>query len=226
MASTTLLNHALPYGTRGVPVERLTVPQLRDLGPRIAADQLLAAFTGLDAEAHAHAHRVQGFSLALGRRLGLGETDLTALASAALLHDIGKLSVPRHILNKPGQLTPAEFHEVKRHSAAGAQLVARARFSAHVTAIVQHHHENWNGTGYPDRKAGRDIPVGARVLMVADCFDALTSDRPYRSRLTTDAAVSIIEERRGTMYEPRVVDAFLRALPSMLQASSLPARAS
>jgi putative nucleotidyltransferase with HDIG domain len=226
MASTTILTDARSRGTSDPSLDGLFIPQFRAHEPRIATERLLAAFTGLDAEARAHARRVQGYSVALGRRVGLGETDLDALADASLLHDIGKLSVPRHILNKPGPLTPEEFHQVKQHSAVGARIVARARLSATVVAIIRHHHENWDGTGYPDRMAERETPVGARVLMVVDCFDALTSDRPYRGRLSVDAAVQIIAGRRGTMYDPRVVDAFLRARPSELPTRTNQSRAS
>ena len=193
---------------------RLLYPGLQAPTAPLAASRLLATVRGLDGDAHAHARRVQRYSVQLGRRLGLSSTDLEALESAALLHDVGKLFVPSDILNKPDRLTPVEFKEVKRHSAAGARIVARARFSSAVIAIVRHHHENWDGTGYPDRVAGRDIPIGARVLMVVDCFDALTSDRPYRRRLPVDQAIQIIEARRGSMYEPRVVDTFLRTLPA------------
>lgn len=128
MASTSLLSPASVLGTAR-PGGGRSHPGFGSVAPTALAEQFLAIFSGFDSEAHAHAWRVHSYSLTLGRRLGLGTTDLDALAIAALLHDIGKLSVPAHILNKPGCLTAEEFSEVKRHSAAGARIVARARFS-------------------------------------------------------------------------------------------------
>ena len=111
------------------------------------------------------------------------EDELRAIEAAALLHDMGKLAIPEHILNKPGKLTPAEMEKMKRHAAIGADILSSIDFPYPVVPIVRHHHENWDGTGYPDRIRGHAIPMGARVLSVVDCFDALTSDRPYRPRL-------------------------------------------
>jgi putative nucleotidyltransferase with HDIG domain len=136
--------------------------------------------------------------------------EIKAIEAAALLHDMGKLAVPEHILNKPGGLTPAEFEQMKRHVDVGADILSLVEFPFPVVPIVRAHHENWNGTGYPRGLAGEDIPIGARILSVVDCFDALTSDRPYRKRLTDDAALDILRERRGTMYDPRIVDTFIQ----------------
>ena len=113
---------------------------------------------------------------------------------------MGKLAVPEHILNKPGKLTPAEFEKMKLHASVGADILSAIDFPYPVVPIVRHHHENWNGTGYPDRIKGTDIPIGARILSVVDCFDALTSDRPYRPRLSDDEALGILMERRGSRY--------------------------
>jgi HD domain/GAF domain len=117
--------------------------------------------------------------------------------------------VPEHILNKPGHLTPAEFEKMKRHAPIGADILSSIEFPYPVVPVVRHHHENWDGTGYPDGLKGADIPLGARILSVVDCFDALTSDRPYRRRMTEQDALKIIVDRRGTMYDPVVVDTFL-----------------
>jgi putative nucleotidyltransferase with HDIG domain len=133
-----------------------------------------------------------------------------AIMAAALLHDVGKLAVPEHILNKPGRLTGPEFEVMKRHAPAGAEILSVVGFPYPVVPIVRHHHESWDGTGYPDGISGEDIPIGARILSVVDCYDALTSHRPYRPRLEDSAALQIIVERRGTMYDPRVVDAFVK----------------
>ena len=127
---------------------------------------------------------------------------LRAIEAAALLHDVGKLAIPEHILNKPGRLTPAEFERMKSHARIGAEILSEVDFPYPVVPIVRHHHENWDGTGYPDGLKGDAIPVGARILAVVDCFDALTSHRPYRRALSVGEAVAIIDARRGTMYDP------------------------
>jgi putative nucleotidyltransferase with HDIG domain len=156
-----------------------------------------------------HMRRVQHGTLALARELGVTHEDtLSGLEAAALLHDTGKIAVPEHILNKPGRLTASEFETMKRHAPIGAQILASIEFPYPVAPVVRHHHENWDGTGYPDGLKGEEIPLGARILSVVDCFDALTSDRPYRSRMSEPDALRIILERRGTQYDPAVVDAF------------------
>jgi putative methionine-R-sulfoxide reductase with GAF domain len=140
---------------------------------------------------------------------------LRAIEAAALLHDMGKLAVPEHILNKPGQLTSAEYERMKLHAPLGADMLSAVDFPYPVVPIVRHHHENWDGSGYPDGLAGERIPIGARVLSVVDCYDALRSHRPYRRALSPAQALAIIRERRGTMYDPAVVDAFERIQPSI-----------
>jgi diguanylate cyclase (GGDEF)-like protein len=123
---------------------------------------------------------------------------------------MGKLAVPEYILNKPGPLTAAEFEKMKLHASVGGDILSAIDFPYPVVPIVRHHHENWDGTGYPDGLAGAAIPIGARILSVVDCFDALTSDRPYRPRLSDKDALRIVSERRGRMYDPIVVDTFLQ----------------
>jgi putative methionine-R-sulfoxide reductase with GAF domain len=139
-----------------------------------------------------------------------GESELKALEAAALLHDTGKLAVPEHILNKPGGLTTTEFDKMKLHVDVGADILSLVEFPFPVVPIVRCHHENWDGSGYPRGIAGDEIPMGARILSVVDCFDALTSDRPYRSALTKEEAFDILRARSGNMYEPRVVETFIR----------------
>jgi putative nucleotidyltransferase with HDIG domain len=134
---------------------------------------------------------------------------LRAVEAAALLHDMGKLAVPEYILNKPGPLTAAEFEKMKLHASVGADILSAIDFPYPVVPIVRHHHENWDGSGYPDGLAGSAIPIGARILSVVDCFDALTSDRPYRPRLSDQEALRILTDRRGKMYDPVIVDTFL-----------------
>jgi len=173
-------------------------------------ETLATAIDAKDEVTHDHVRRVQQGTLGLARELGVTDADtLKGLEAAALLHDTGKIAVPEHILNKPGKLTPAEFEKMKRHAPIGADILKSIEFPYPVVPIVRHHHENWDGTGYPDGLVGAQIPLGARILSVVDCFDALTSDRPYRRRMTDEVALNIIVERRGRMYDPVVVDAFL-----------------
>lgn len=175
-------------------------------------ETLATAIDAKDEVTHGHIRRVQVAALALAREVGISDApSLQAIEAAALLHDTGKIAVPEHILNKPGKLTPAEFEKMKLHAPIGAEILSSIEFPYPVVPIVRHHHENWDGTGYPDRIKGTAIPIGARILSVVDCYDALTSDRPYRRRMTDDAAVAILVERRGTMYDPLIVDAFLKA---------------
>ena len=174
-------------------------------------ETLAMAIDAKDQITHGHIRRVQTCAIRLARELGIrDDTLIQAVEAAALLHDIGKIGVPEHILNKPGKLTPAEFERMKLHASIGADLVSTIHFRELVVPIVRHHHENWDGTGYPDGLSGTNIPVGARILSVVDCYDALTSDRPYRKRLNDEEAIGILTARRGVMYDPLVVDAFLR----------------
>jgi putative nucleotidyltransferase with HDIG domain len=173
-------------------------------------EALALAIDAKDQVTHGHIRRVQRYTMALAKALGVTEEkQLDALKAAALLHDTGKLAVPEYILNKPGPLTPAEFERMKVHAAVGADILKSINFPYPVEPIVRHHHENWNGTGYPDGLAGQQIPLGARVLSVVDCYDALTSDRPYRPRYSRQHAEQVLRERRGTWYDAWVVDAFL-----------------
>jgi putative nucleotidyltransferase with HDIG domain len=179
-------------------------------------ETLAMAVDAKDQITHGHIRRVQVYAVELAKRLGVhNDRQLKAIEAAALLHDMGKLAIPEHILNKPGKLTAAEFETMKRHAAIGADLLSSIRFPYPVVPIVRHHHENWNGKGYPTGISGTDIPLGARILAVVDCFDALNSDRPYRPRLDPDDAFAILKDRRGTMYDPLVVDTFIAAYPEI-----------
>jgi len=168
------------------------------------------AIDAKDQITHGHIRRVQGYATGLAKALGVTDgRELRAIEAAALLHDMGKLAVPEHILNKPGKLTAYEYDRMKMHSSVGAQILSAIDFPYPVVPIVRHHHENWDGTGYPDGLSGTDIPIGARIMAVVDCYDALTSDRPYRPALSDEEALAIIEARKGTMYDPVVTDAFV-----------------
>jgi putative nucleotidyltransferase with HDIG domain len=181
-------------------------------------ETLAMAVDAKDQITHGHIRRVQVYAVELAKRLGVdNDRQLKAIEAAALLHDMGKLAIPEHILNKPGKLTTAEFETMKRHAAIGADLLSSIRFPYPVVPIVRHHHENWNGKGYPTGISGTDIPLGARILAVVDCFDALNSDRPYRPRLDPDEAFAILRDRRGTMYDPLVVDTFIASYPEIAE---------
>jgi len=180
-------------------------------------ETLALAIDAKDQVTHGHIRRVQTFAVELAKSIGIsGHEQLKAIEASALLHDMGKLGVPEHILNKPGKLTEAEFEKMKLHASIGADILSSIEFPYPVVPIVRHHHENWDGTGYPAGLSGIDIPIGARILSVVDCFDALTSDRPYRPRLSSKAATKILLERRSSMYDPMVVDAFIRLQPVLV----------
>lgn len=179
-------------------------------------ETLALAIDAKDQVTHGHIRRVQTFAVELAKSIGItGQDQLKAIEASALLHDMGKLAVPEHILNKPGKLTEAEFEKMKLHASIGADILSSIEFPYPVVPIVRHHHENWDGTGYPAGLSGIDIPIGARILSVVDCFDALTSDRPYRPRLSREAATKILMDRRSTMYDPLVVDAFIKLQPAL-----------
>jgi putative nucleotidyltransferase with HDIG domain len=170
---------------------------------------LSTAIEAKDGVTSSHIHRVQHYAMGLATALGpLDELTMKAIQAAALLHDTGKLAVPERILNKPGKLTPAEFEAMKLHVDVGADILSSIDFPYPVVPIVRAHHENWDGSGYPNGLKGIEIPIGARILSVVDCYDALTSDRPYRPGMTDDEALAIVRSRRGTFYDPAVVDMF------------------
>lgn len=184
-------------------------------------ETLATAIDAKDQVTHGHIRRVQRFALGLARKVGVtDQSQLQALEAAALLHDMGKIAVPEHILNKPSKLTPGEFEKMKLHASVGAEILSSISFPYPVVPIVRHHHENWDGSGYPDNLRGTQIPLGARILAVVDCFDALTSDRPYRGRLSDAEAIAILMERRGVMYDPLIVDTFVAVKEQLAEALS------
>jgi diguanylate cyclase (GGDEF)-like protein/putative nucleotidyltransferase with HDIG domain len=179
-------------------------------------ETLAMAIDAKDQITHGHIRRVQQYAVSLAKHIGVTETaQISAIEAASLLHDMGKLAVPEYILNKPGRLTAAEFEKMKLHASVGADILSAIDFPYPVVPIVRHHHECWDGTGYPDGLSGTDIPIGARILSVVDCFDALTSDRPYRPRLPDGEAIKILVNRRGSMYDPLIVDAFIAVHASL-----------
>ncbi len=173
-------------------------------------ESLALAIDAKDAGAHEHLHRMQVFSLAVGQELGLNLTELEALHAAALLHDVGKLAVPEHIVAKPGKLTAEEFEKMKIHPLVGAGILERVRFPYPVAPIVAAHHERWDGTGYPLGLRGNEIPAGARILAAVDTLDALVSERSYRPALPLEKAMQEVIAQSGTAFDPAVVEILAR----------------
>jgi diguanylate cyclase (GGDEF)-like protein/putative nucleotidyltransferase with HDIG domain len=180
-------------------------------------EALATAIDAKDEITHDHVYRVQVYAAGLARHFGLSELEVEALKAGALLHDVGKIAVPDYILNKPGKLTAAEFEKMKIHTIVGAQILERVNFPYPVVPIVRHHHERWDGRGYPDGLKGVQIPLTARILTVADCFDAIREDRQYRKGMTRDQACRFLSENAGNQFDPNVVDAFLSNLTTYEQ---------
>ena len=178
-------------------------------------EALAVAIDAKDQTSPDHIRRVQAYAAGLARALGLPDTDVQAIKTAALLHDIGKLAIPEHILVKPGALTPDELQKVRVHPEVGARILRDVPFPYPVAPLIRGHHERWDGRGYPDGLKEDQIPLGARVLSVADCFDSLTSDRPYHKAVDHSAAVALLQHEAGAALDPRVVDAFVRILPEL-----------
>lgn len=180
---------------------------------RETIEALAVAINAKDEVTHEHVMRVQTYASGVARLLGCTSTEVEALKAGALLHDIGKIAVPDYILEKPGKLTAAEFEKMKLHTIAGAQIVGRVDFPYPIAPIIRHHHERWDGKGYPDGLIGDQIPLTARILSVVDCFDAVREDRQYRKGMTRDEAIALILRGSGTQYDPKVVSTFIAHLP-------------
>jgi diguanylate cyclase (GGDEF)-like protein/putative nucleotidyltransferase with HDIG domain len=173
-------------------------------------EALALAIDAKDQTTHDHLQRVQVYALAIGRELGLSADELEALRAASLLHDIGKLAVPEHIISKPGRLTPEEFDKMKIHPIVGAEILERVQFPYPVVPIVRAHHEKWDGTGYPYGLAGEEIPIGARILSAVDCLDALATDRQYRRAIPLADAMKVVQLESGKAFDPKVVELLSR----------------
>ncbi|HEY3373951.1 MAG TPA: HD domain-containing phosphohydrolase [Candidatus Aquicultor sp.] len=173
---------------------------------------LVEAIEAKDPYTRGHSENVAKYTLLIGQELGLSVDELDELHVAALLHDIGKIGVREEILNKTGPLTDSEYDHIKIHPALSAQIVGRIPNLARAASIIRHHHEHFNGTGYSDGLAGEDIPIGSRILAVADAFDAMTSDRPYRAGCSFETALSEMKACSGEQFDPLLVEALLRAM--------------
>ena len=184
--------------------EELSLLHLRTI------EALALAIEAKDHTTSAHLQRVQVYAMELAKELKLTEDESQALRAASLLHDIGKLAVPEHIISKPGKLSPEEFDKMKIHPIVGAEILERVRFPYPVVPIVRAHHEKWDGSGYPYGLSGEQIPIGARILSAVDCLDALASDRQYRRALPLDEAMRVVISEVGRAFDPRVVDVLSR----------------
>lgn len=165
-----------------------------------------------DTYTRGHSDRVSEFSVLIGKHLGLPETDLRTLQIGGLFHDIGKIGVPDSILLKEGKLTDDEYSEIKNHPTIGAHILSSATIFKDIIPIVKHHHEKYDGNGYPGKLKGDDIPYFARIAAVADTFDAMTSKRTYRDALPLEVVISEIERCKGTQFDPKIADVFLDIL--------------
>jgi diguanylate cyclase (GGDEF)-like protein len=177
---------------------------------RRTLETLSVVINARDHSAHQHLRRVQFYARAVGEELGLSEAELEDLHVATLVYNIGQLGVPDHILLKPGTLTQEEWDKVKTHPVTGSEMLARMNFPAGVSAIVETHHEKWNGTGYPAGLKGVEIPIGARILAAVDCLDALASDRPFRDALPIFDAMEKVGSEAGKSFDPQVVSVLER----------------
>ncbi|MGP0070932.1 MAG: HD domain-containing phosphohydrolase [Bryobacteraceae bacterium] len=169
-------------------------------------ETLALAIEAKDQTTADHLKRVQIYSRELSQDLGLSQDDKLALQAASILHDIGKIAVPDYIISKPGRLTPEEFERMKIHPIVGAEIIERIEFPYPVAPIVRAHHEKWDGSGYPLGLQGDQIPIGARILSVVDCFDALASDRQYRKALPLAEAMAVVSHETGKSFDPQIVE--------------------
>jgi diguanylate cyclase (GGDEF)-like protein/putative nucleotidyltransferase with HDIG domain len=194
--------------------ERRHVEEMADL--HLSTIEALAlAIDAKDHTTQTHIRRVQAYATSLARLLGMGDNEIKGVKTAALLHDIGKLAVPEHILSKPGPLTQEEFQKIRIHPQVGAEIISAVPFPYPVAPLILSHHERWDGKGYPQGLRAEDIPLGARILSVVDYFDALTSERPYHKAMTHEAALLLLRQESGRALDPRVVDLFIEHLPVM-----------
>jgi len=194
---------------RHVEDEKRHVEQVSNLHLR-TIEALALAIEAKDQSTHDHLQRVRVYAVEVGKDLGLSSDELEALRAASVLHDIGKLAVPEHIISKPGKLTPEEFDKMKIHPIVGAEILEQVEFPYPVVPIVRSHHEKWDGSGYPQGLKGEEIPVGARILAAVDCLDALASDRQYRRSLPLNEAMACVAAESGKSFDPRVVECLQR----------------
>jgi len=202
-----------PFDAKELLMRTQVLLRDRALNKRLdAADGVILALAraveSRDGYTTQHAERVALYAREMGRTYGLGGEDLDVLYKGGLLHDVGKIAVPEAVLLKPGSLDEAEFASMQRHAVEGERICAPLRSTAHYLPIVRHHHERVDGHGYPDRLAGSEIPLGARLVAIADAWDAMVSDRPYRAGLSREEAIRRLHEGKGAQWDAMFVDVF------------------
>jgi diguanylate cyclase (GGDEF)-like protein/putative nucleotidyltransferase with HDIG domain len=175
-----------------------------------AVESLAIAIDAKDQTTHGHVRRTRLYATELGKLLRITSAEMLALEAGALLHDIGKLAVPEYILNKPGRLTAAEFEKMKIHAGVGADIVGRIGFPFPVEGLVRHHHERWDGTGYPLGLRGEEIPLVARIISVVDFYDSTRCDRPYRAGMSRDESLALLRQESAFSFDPQVVETFAK----------------
>ncbi len=195
-----------------LPIDSASLAAQLDDANLATVETLAATVDAKDAYTRGHSGRVSGYAAAIAAALGLPEADIARVRQAGLLHDVGKIGVPDAILLKPGALSDEEFAVIKQHPEIGERILQGLPFLAEILPAVRHHHERWDGRGYPDGLAGDAIPPDAAILAVADSFDAMTSSRTYRQALSISEAIRRVRDGSGAQYDPRLVAAFDRAL--------------
>lgn len=171
-----------------------------------------SALEAKDPYTYGHASRVEEYSVKLGQAHGLSNDKIQNLKNAAILHDIGKIGIKDNILNKAGKLTQEEFREIMTHPTIGADIIKKVDFLEKISDTIRYHHEKYNGEGYPEGLKGEEIPIEACILAIADCYDAMTSDRPYRKALTSDEALEEIKRNAGTQFHPELAEKFIEII--------------
>jgi uncharacterized domain HDIG len=179
-------------------------------------EALNKAVEAKDSYTSGHANRVEELAVNLAKEYHLSFDSIENIRTAAVLHDIGKIGIKDEILNKAGKLTQEEYEIIMKHPSIGAEIIGKVHFLNDVTKIVRHHHEKYDGTGYPDGLKGEEIPIEASILMIADSYDAMTTDRPYRKALTKEMAIEELRKYSGTQFDPRLVDVFINMINKMV----------
>ena len=225
MAPLTFAPIYLTYRTYKVYMGRIEdeqqhVRQTSDL--HLATIEALArAIDAKDQPTQSHIRRVQIYAAGLAKAAGLSADEIQGVKTAALLHDIGKLAVPEHILSKPGPLTQEEFQKIRIHPQVGAEIIAAVPFPYPVAPLILSHHERWDGKGYPQGLAGAEIPIGARILTIVDYYDAVTTERPYHRALNPESAMAMLKHEAGRALDPTLVPIFVEVLPTLVAAYTL-----
>jgi putative nucleotidyltransferase with HDIG domain len=208
-------NNLVVVGETPANLVRLEPPKAHSPYPEILLESLRAVIAGLeekDSYTHGHSIRVAEYSVMIAEEIGLSEAQVHEVEVSALFHDIGKIGIPDHILMKPARLTPAEFEIMKSHPVRSAQIMEKISALKNLIPGIRHHHERYDGLGYPDGLREEEIPLYARIILVADTYDAMTSTRPYRLALNKEIAFHELKNCSGTQFDPTLVDAFLRAM--------------